>query len=146
MGKNINDRYRSAMLTKESRESARSYQRENLKTRRKQEEDFFNKSLDYRDFVFSPEGYEGVVLALYLFTIPYLIGLAFLFLFVAEASYEYFIEFDLASFLVIWAIGYEVCAVLVLVIIFIAWIRSINNRWNNEKDRKKRSSNNRYGY
>lgn len=127
---------RSSLIANESRESAQNYQRQNLKSRRKQEDDFFNKSFDYRDYVFSPEGYEGVVLSIYLITLPYLMGLMFLFIFVAEASYEYFLQFDLASFFIIWAIGYEVCAVLILAIIFLAWLKSISNRWNSEQARK----------
>ncbi len=127
---------RSSLIANESRESAQNYQRQNLKSRRRQEDDFFNKSFDYRDYVFSPEGYEGVVLSIYLITLPYLMGLMFLFIFVAEASYEYFLQFDLASFFIIWAIGYEVCAVLILAIIFLAWLKSISNRWNSEQARK----------
>lgn len=135
----------SSLISDTARESAKIYQRENLKTRRQQEDDFFNRQLDYRDFVFSPEGYEGIVLALYLVTIPYLMGLLFLFLFVAEASYEYFLQFDLASFFVIWAIGYEACAVTILVTIFLIWLKHINTRVNKEQARKKPPTN-RYGY
>ena len=138
-------RVQSALISDSARDSAREYQNQNLKSRRQMEDDFFQKSLDYRDFVFSPEGYEGIVLALYILTIPYLIGLLFLFLFVAEASYEYFLQFNLASFFVIWAIGYEVCAGLILLVIFLAWFKHINSRWNKEQARKK-SPTNKYGH
>ena len=110
------------------------------------EDDFFQKSLDYRDFVFSPEGYEGIVLALYIGTIPYLMGLLFLFLFVAEASYEYFLQFNLASFFVIWAIGYEVCAALILIGIFLVWLKHINSRINREQARNKKPPTKKFGY
>ncbi|MDD4885194.1 hypothetical protein [Sulfuricurvum sp.] len=137
MDKNIEKRIQSSLISDVARDNARNYQRENLQTRRQLEDDFFQKSLDYRDFVFAPEGYEGVVLALYILIVPYLAGLLFLFLFVAEASYEYFLQFNLASFFIIWAIGYEVCAVLLLVGIFLMWLKHINNRWNKEQSRKK---------
>ncbi|MDD5160903.1 MAG: hypothetical protein PHI47_12690 [Sulfuricurvum sp.] len=137
MNANKEKRVQSALISDSARDSAKTYQRENLKVRRQIESDFFKKSLDYRDFVFSPEGYEGIVLALYLITIPYLAGLTFLYLFVAEASYEYFLQFNLTSFAVIWAIGYEVCAVSILVGIFLAWLKHINSRWSNEQARKK---------
>ncbi len=127
---------RSSLISDSVRDSAREYQHNNLQTRRKLEDDFFQKSLDYRDFVFSPEGYEGIVLALYIATIPYLMGLLFLFLFVAEANYEYFLQFNLASFFVIWAIGYEVCAALILMGIFLSWLNHINGRWKKEQSRK----------
>ncbi|MDD2780359.1 hypothetical protein [Sulfuricurvum sp.] len=128
---------RSSLISDSARDSAREYQHHNLQARRQMENDFFQKSLDYRDFVFSPEGYEGLVLALYIATIPYLMGLLFLFLFVAEASYEYFLQFNLASFFVIWAIGYEVCAALILIGIFLSWLNHINGRWKKEQARKK---------
>jgi hypothetical protein len=136
---------RSSLISDSARDSAREYQHHNLQTRRKMEDDFFQKSLDYRDFVFSPEGYEGIVLALYILIIPYLMGLLFLFLFVAEANYEYFLQFNLASFFVIWAIGYEVCAGLILIGIFLSWLNHINGRWNKEQARKKPSKN-KYSY
>lgn len=145
MDSNVEKRIKSALISDTARDSAKEYQRENLKARRQMEEDFFQKSLDYRDFVFSPEGYEGIVLSLYILVIPYLAGLMFLFLFVAEANYEYFLQFNLASFFIIWAIGYEVCAALILIGIFIAWLKHINNRWNQEQSRKK-FSNNKYRY
>lgn len=145
MDSNVEKRIKSALISDTARDSAKEYQRENLKARRQIEEDFFQKSLDYRDFVFSPEGYEGIVLSLYILVIPYLAGLMFLFLFVAEANYEYFLQFNLASFFIIWAIGYEVCAALILIGIFIAWLKHINNRWNQEQSRKK-FSNNKYRY
>ncbi|MDD2368119.1 MAG: hypothetical protein PHQ90_02380 [Sulfuricurvum sp.] len=133
-----NDKWtQSSLISDSARDSAKTYQRENLKARRNIEEDFFKKSLDYRDFVFSPEGYEGIVLSLYILIIPYLAGLSFLYLFVAEASYEYFLQFNLTSFAIIWAIGYEVCAVSILVGIFLFWLKHLSNRMNKEQARKK---------
>lgn len=144
---NTNDsKIQSSLISDTARDSARTYQRDNLKVRRQVEESFFEKAIDYRQLVFAPSGYEGIVLSLYILTIPYLAGLLFLFLFVAEASYEYFLQFNLASFFVIWAIGYEVCAALILIGIFLAWLKHVNNRWNREKAQRKRPSNNRHGY
>jgi len=136
MDKNVEKYYRSSLISDTARESAQQYQRENLKARKKIENDFFQKNLDFRDFVFSPEGYEGLMLALYIAVIPYLAGLGFLFLFVAEASYEYFLEFNLTSYFVIWAIGYEVCAVTILIGIFLAWLSHISKRVDVEQKRK----------
>ena len=65
MDKNIEKRMNASLISDTARDSAKVYQKENIKTRRQQEDDFFNQSLDYRDFVFSPEGYEGIVLSLY---------------------------------------------------------------------------------
>jgi hypothetical protein len=144
MDKKPEKNYRSSLIVDSARENAQHYQRENLKARRKNEDDFFKQEIDYRNLVFAPEGYEGLMLSLYAATIPYLAGLGFLFLFVAEASYEYFLEFNLASYFVIWAIGYEVCAVLILVGIFLAWLRHLNGRWSREQARK--TPKDRYGF
>lgn len=137
MDKNNGKRMQSMFISDSARNSAKIYQRENINSRRQKEDDFFNQSLDYRNFVFSPEGYEGIVLTLYILIIPYLVGMLFLYLFVAKATYEYFLHFNLASFFVIWAIGYEVCAVSILVGIFLIWLKHIHSRWNKEQSRKK---------
>lgn len=124
------------LISDTARESAKAYQTTNLKARRDKEEDFLNQTIDYRDIILVPERYEGIVIALYLLIIPYLSGLLFLYLFIARASYEYFLNFTLSSVAVIWAIGYEVCAVLILVGIFLAWLKHINSRWKREQARK----------
>lgn len=130
------DRKISTLISDTARESAKAYQTTNLKARRDKEEDFLNQTIDYRDIILVPEGYEGIVVALYILIIPYLVGLLFLYLFIARASYEYFLNFTLTSVAVIWAIGYEVCAVLILVGIFLAWLKHINSRWKREQARK----------
>ena len=139
------DKKISTLISDTARDSAKVYQSANIKARRQQEDDFFNQSLDYRDFVFSPEGYEGIMIAIYIAVIPYLAGLLFLYLFVARASYEYFLAFNIASFAVIWAIGYEVCAVSLLVGIFLMWLKHLNTRLNQEQARKK-PPRDRYGF
>lgn len=144
MDKNIEKQMNATLISDNSRDSAKIYQSENIKIRRQQKENFFNQSHDYRDFIFSPEGYEGIVLTLYIVILPYLAGLTFLFLFVARASYAYFLEFNLASFFIIWAIGYEVCAVLTITGIFLAWLKHINTRGDSEQAKK--PPRDRYGF
>ena len=129
-----------SFMSNDYRSSGKQFSQESIQRHKANEEDFLNQNVDYRNFVFAPEGYEGPVFALYLLTLPYLIGLGFLFLFVARASYEYFLAFNLTSYFVIWAIGYEVSAVLLLIIIFLAWMNHYNNRYNKEKLRKKGQS------
>jgi hypothetical protein len=133
-----------SFMSNDYRSSGKQFSQESIQRHKTTEEDFLNQTVDYRNFVFAPEGYEGPVFALYLLTLPYLVGLGFLFLFVARASYEYFLQFNLSSYFVIWAIGYEVSAVLLLVIIFIAWLNHYNNRYNKEKLRKKGQSKKNY--
>lgn len=65
--------------------------------------------------LFFPEGFEKVFLVIYIISLPYIIGLLFLFFVVAEANVERFlvISGDSAFFLT-WAIGYEILAGLIL--------------------------------
>jgi hypothetical protein len=134
----------SSGIGNSARDNVKGYKGNNVKTRRQKEEGFFNKSFDYHDFLFLPKEYEGIFWGLYILIIPYLAGLLFLFLFVAEASYKYFLNFNLASFFIIWAIGYEACAVLAIVGIFLGWLQYLSSRRNKEQVRKK-SSRDRYG-
>ena len=117
------DKYnRSLKSVKAPHESAENYQEKSKKVRREKEA-FLNRKFDYRDYIFAPEGYEGIMLFLYIMIIPYLIALVFLFLFIAKSSYELFLSFDLTSFLIIWAIGYEICAILAIIIFLYSWFR-----------------------
>lgn len=114
----------------------RRYSKESIARRAAQEEGFLGQEIDYRKFIFAPEGYEGLMISLYLLTLPYLVGLSFLFLFIARSSYEYFLEFNLTAYFAIWAIGYEVSAVLLMGIIILAWINYHRNRHIRELDLK----------
>lgn len=136
MGLNRERRHQPSLIADAARENAKSYNSEKQKIRRQIENNFFKKSLDYRDYIFSPTGYEGPAVLIYIAAFPYLMGLLVLF-FIAEASYEHFMELNLASYLIIWAIGYEVCAILLLIIIFFAWLKQSTNRWEREQIRNK---------
>jgi len=122
MDTKFNDYQHEKYRLDEARKDAKHFQNEHRKLQRKRD-DFFNQNLDYRDFVFSPEGYEAAFLALYIVTIPYLAGILFLYLFIAEANFALFATFNLTSYLVIWAIGYEVLAVSILLVIIASAIQ-----------------------
>lgn len=119
-----------------SRPTGRSPRRPDY-NRQQQNQGFFSQQMSLSNIIFAPEGYEEIVLALYFVTLPYLAGLLFLFLFIAEAKYEHFLSFNVTSFMVIWAIGYEVCAILIMAIIFLAWIRYLTKPAYVEPPRKK---------
>lgn len=124
------------LISDTARDSARMYQQQAIEQRRKSENDFFNQQMSLKDFSFVPEGYESIVMAIYLAVIPYLMGLAFLLIFIARADFEHFLVFNMTSYLVIWAIGYEVCAVLILFAIFLMWLSHVNKRMKLENERK----------
>lgn len=135
----------SREIVMKHKSNVENYHRKNPRMRRQQEEGFFGQSFDYRNYVFSPEGFEGLALTVYLLAIPYLMGLGVLYLFVARTNFEYFVEFNLTSFFVIWAMGYEVCGLVIIAGIFIAWL-NYSRKQHGKKEDKKRGSNNRYGY
>ncbi|WP_345987586.1 hypothetical protein WCX18_10520 [Sulfurimonas sp. HSL1-2] len=70
-----------------------------------------------------PEGYERLFLGLYFIIIPYVVGLLFLFIFIAKGNFNSFLALDLAMFAAVWAIGYEICASVALSIIFYMMIK-----------------------
>lgn len=128
----------SSLASNGARESAKQYQNKNSKIRQKKEEDYFNKSFNYRNFIFAPEGFEEVMVGIYILLLPYLMGLLFLYLFIAEGNFEFFVEFNLVSFFVIWAIGYEVIAGLIMLFIVLGAIRYYSKKGNKDPKNKRR--------
>lgn len=75
---------------------------------------------------FFPPGYENIFLTIYFLTLPYVMGLMFLFFYVAEANTDMFVSVtEKSSYLLTWAIGYEVLAALFFIFILKLFIDSI---------------------
>ena len=106
-------------------DAARNFQKRNA--RRRKEASFAQKEIDVKAYVIAPEGYETFMFSIYFLTIPYLAGLAFLYLFIAKASFTHFLNFKISSFFVIWAIGYEILAVISLLLIAYAFAKSFKS-------------------
>jgi len=107
------------------RRDAKEY-KNRLKKSRKKRENFSSQEVDVKDYIISPEGWEGIMFTFYFLAIPYITGIVFLFLFIARADMESFLVFDLTSFFIVWAIGYEIVASILIVAIFIAYIRYLS--------------------
>lgn len=90
--------------------------------RRTQQEDFGSQKVNINDFILSPEGWETVMFSIYFITIPYISGALFLFLFIAHASVTKIFVLDFSAFFIVWTIGYETIATLVLISIFISYL------------------------
>ena len=68
--------------------------------------------------LFFPEGYEKLFLGLYFISLPYIAGLMFQFFYIAESKVELFLSLnEQASFMLTWAIGYEIIAAIMLLYI-----------------------------
>ena len=78
--------------------------------------------------LFFPEGFEKVFLVIYMISLPYIIGLLFIFFVIAEAMLERFLVINEDSpFFLTWAIGYEILAGLILL-----WIIKMAINFTNE--------------
>ncbi|MBA3026351.1 MAG: hypothetical protein FP820_08075 [Sulfurimonas sp.] len=102
-------------------QDTKSY-REKISQERKKRESFSSQEIDINKYVLSPEGWEGVVLTLYIIFIPYIVGVLFLFVFIAEVAFDKFLLLDMSSVFIVWAIGYEVIAVTLLFLIFLSFL------------------------
>jgi len=68
--------------------------------------------------LFFPDGFEKLFIAIYFVSLPYIAGLLFLFFYVADAKPELFLSLnEESSFILTWAIGYEILAAIVLLYI-----------------------------
>jgi hypothetical protein len=105
--------------------SAKSFQKRNDKKRRA--ESFAQKEVDIKAYILAPEGYEAFMFIIYFITVPYLAGLSFLYLFIAKGDFSNFLNFKISSFFVIWAIGYEVVAAILLTLIINSFIKSFKS-------------------
>ncbi len=78
--------------------------------------------------LFFPDGFEKIFLAIYFVSLPYILGLLFLFFYIAEGKFEVFLSVNQESpFLMIWAIGYEILAVLIILAIIKSAISFTHN-------------------
>jgi len=68
--------------------------------------------------LFFPEGYEKLFIAIYFISLPYIAGLLFQFFYIADGKKELFLSLnEQSSFILTWAIGYEILATFILLYI-----------------------------
>ncbi len=99
--------------------------------------EFSQKAVEISDSpLYVAQGYEKLFLALYFIALPYITGLLFLFFYVCGGEYKLFLSLDQgSSFILTWAIGYEILAVLSLLYIMKSAISF--SRENARKGKKK---------
>lgn len=95
----------------------------NNKEKYKGPKSFGSQKVDLKDYLLSPDGYESVVYPIYFLAIPYIVGALVLFLFVAGASFDNFKLLKLDSFFIVWMIGYEIVATILLIAIFVSFLQ-----------------------
>jgi len=98
-------------------------------TRKTKARSFASKKVDFKDYIFVPEGWEGITYSLYILLVPYIVGSLFLFLTIARGNIDSFKMLDTSAFLIIWAIGYEIVAIIMLI-----WITILFLQYDGEED------------
>lgn len=131
--KNNDAEKRKNIHTSSARSSARAYQDRN-RMKRNHQETFGSQEVDLRKFIIAPEGYENIMFLGYFIAIPYIAGVLFLYLFVAGGHVENFMVLEISKFFIVWAIGYEVVAASLLLIIFYSFLNFKSKK--NTKRRK----------
>jgi len=83
--------------------------------------------------LFLPDGYENIFIALYFLSLPYIAGLMFQFFYVCGMKVDIFLAlYEQSSSILIWVIGYEILATLILLyIVKLSLSFSKNNMKNN---------------
>lgn len=95
--------------------SSRTKRKHKKKSKHNEEVGFMNQNVDLVDSILFPEGYENIMLAVYFLTVPYIAGLFFVFFYIGKGDTAVFLALnDSNSFLITWAIGYEVVAAIIL--------------------------------
>jgi hypothetical protein len=84
---------------------------------------FGSQKVEFKDFLYIPEEWEFAAYTFYFVGVPYIVGAIFLFLFVANGSYENFKLLNTNAFLIIWMIGYEIVAIFSLLWILILYLQ-----------------------
>jgi len=68
--------------------------------------------------LFFPAGSEHIFLILYFISLPYIAGILFLFIYVSQIKLDIFKKlWNDSSYVMVWAIGYEILATLILLLI-----------------------------
>ena len=133
-----NNRRNNTMYYNQMVRDSRVPQRKVHKTERVRAKSFGSQKVDFSNIVFAPEGYESVFYTVYFFTIPYIAGIIFLFLFIAGATFENFMLLDMNSFFIVWAIGYEVIAAMSLTYIAYLYLTYLSEDSKKKKRKKQR--------
>jgi hypothetical protein len=87
---------------------------------RRRNQSFAQQEVDLKKtpFLFFPPGKEMLFLGIYFVTIPYIVGLVFLFFYVSDGKPSVFGSIGIDSnFFMVWALGYEIVAAFILLMI-----------------------------
>ena len=84
---------------------------------------FAKKEVNLKDYIYVPDGFELIVYIAYFILIPYIVGAIFLFFTIAGADFSNFKLLDMSAFFIVWAIGYEIVAILFIIRIVVMFLK-----------------------
>jgi len=113
--------YYNRMLNAERKKKASQRRRHKAKS-------FGAQKIDFKEHLYIPENWEFAAYTFYIVAVPYIVGAIFLFLTVARANYENFKLLDTSAFPIVWAIGYEIVALVSLI-----WIMGLYLQYDPEE-------------
>ena len=92
------------------------------KLRKKEEhrksKSFLSRNLDISNYINLPEGVQNIIIFSLIIAIPYFLGVMFIFLILAQASFDRYYDLDIHFFPLVWSMGYECLAFILLMLIF----------------------------
>jgi hypothetical protein len=92
-------------------------------TKKKKSTSFAKKEVDFKDYLYVPDGLEPLIYTIYFVFIPYVFGAIFLFFTIAGADFDNFKLLNMSAFFIVWAIGYEIVATLLLISILVMFLK-----------------------
>lgn len=117
------DHNRDLNNTRNNRMYYNQMQRQNNNKKKKPKSSFANQEIKPSEIVFVIEGLEAYFYTFYFLSLPYITGVLFLFIAIAGGDFNSLVSLDLASFFIVWAIGYEIVATISLIWIFILFLK-----------------------
>ncbi|WP_324172741.1 hypothetical protein [Sulfurimonas sp.] len=93
------------------------------KKKRKKTQSFAKQEVNFKDYLYIPNGWEPVLYVVYFLLILYVIGAIFLFFSIAGADFANFKLLNMASFFIVWIIGYEIVATILLIRILVMFLK-----------------------
>ena len=91
---------------------------QNAKKEKNVPKSFFNKKIDLNNYTSLSESLEKTLFLGSFILFPYLTGVIFSFFFFAHTNLEYYSHIDITKFMFLWTIGYELLALIILILIF----------------------------
>ena len=107
---------------------------EKEKPKKKNSESFLTQKVNINELLNLPEETVGLLLFIAFILIPYIVGVIFIFVVIARASLDIFTKIHTNEYFFYWAIGYEIVATTIILLIIKSAINFHQLQNNKEED------------